>query len=411
MQIESDGSTQDLIMPSVITEPKLLLLQPPAGMPELSPDVRTHGKRIIDALTAKLQASNNWLSFADYMRFCLYEPEVGYYSAGLQKFGSAGDFVTAPEISPIFGECLAEAISGLLIKHPDWSICELGPGRGRLASSVLRHLQTLKALPKSYQLLDVSAQLRNIQKKELDSLQIEIPIEHLDRPPVNFKGIIIANEVIDALVVERFHIDAQGTIQQCGISLENERLVESYKPAPAHLTAAIQSLETDLPNNYTSEICTQLKPWLSTLTENSDECILLFSDYGLSQKEYYSPERKQGTLRCHYQQHAHNDYLVLPALQDLTAWVNFTQLGDAALSLGMEVTAYTTQAHFLLGSGRLQQLDFESMPEKERFQTSRDIQTLTLPANMGERFRFMQLNKNCDEQIPAVAFRDLRHLL
>lgn len=404
-------SSATFIMLSVNSQAKHPLLTPPVGMPDLAPDVLAHGEKLVDGLKTLLDKNANWISFADYMKFCLYDPTLGYYSSGLQKFGGDGDFITAPEVSPLFGVCMAEAISALLKKHPDWSICELGPGRGALAEAILTHLDKINALPASYQLLEVSASLSDVQRKRLEKLNVDIELIHLDQVPENFKGIFIANEVIDALVVERFTINEHGDLLQSGVSLENDQLKEIDRPAPEYLHQAISELDINLPKNYRSEICLQLKPWLQTISESTTEAIFLFSDYGFSQSEYYSAERSQGTLRCHYRQHAHNDFTVLPGLQDLTAWVNFTQLAEAALALKVEVVSYTTQAHFLLGSGHLQQIGLDALTEKERFKISKDIQTLTLPANMGERFRFMQLNKNCNDVIPAMAFRDLRHQL
>ena len=387
------------------------LFNPPQGMPGVVAELNTHTENITTALEKRLAEKNNYLSFSEYMHFCLYQSQLGYYSSGLQKFGPDGDFTTAPEISPLFGECIAEAIAPLLKKHPDWSICELGPGRGALAEAIINHLDKTNTLPKSYQLLEVSASLSDLQKQRLGKFSNKITITHLQTPPQNFKGIILANEVIDALVVERFYIDGTGAIFQLGVSSENGQLIEVAKAAPDYLIQAINNLEVTIPQNFKSDICVQLKPWLQHITENCEEAILLFSDYGFSQSEYYSPERTDGTLRCHYRQHAHNDALVLPAIQDITAWVDFTNLGNAALELDLDVVAYSTQAHVLLGSGRLQQIDFEALSEVQRFQTSKEIQTLSLPANMGERFRFMQLNKNCDEKIPAMHLRDLRHQL
>lgn len=379
-------------------------------MPELALEVRKHGERVVEKLLSIFEAKY-WLSFADYMQFCLYDPEVGYYSGGMQKFGPDGDFITAPEISPLFGQCVAEALAPLLKKHPDWSICELGPGRGVLAESILLHLDMLNALPKSYQLLEVSANLRHQQSERLHKLDLGCEIQHLDKPPEQFRGIILGNEVLDALVVERFYFDSVGYDLQCCIGMEKNKLVELTKFAPEPLRHTIGEIPNIPKYNYTSEICLQLPAWLKSISSGMLEGILLFADYGFSQSEYYSPERSDGTLRCHYRQHAHNNYLALPGLQDLTAWVNFTQLGEAALALDLDVVAYTTQAHFLLGSGHLQTLDLNKLDEKCRYQTSREIQTLTLPANMGESFRFMQLNKNCDIIIPAMQLRDLRHQL
>ncbi len=387
------------------------MFTPPTGLPSVASDLEMHTESITAALDKKLSENNNYISFAEYMQFCLYQPQLGYYSGGLHKFGQDGDFTTAPEVSVLFGECIAQAIAPLLSKNTDWDICELGPGRGALAEAIINHLNKLDALPQSYQLLEVSASLSDLQKSRLKPLHKHLEIKHLQEPPKKFKGIIIGNEVIDALVVERFYVNEQGGIFQIGVSIQDARLVEVAQAAPDYLVQAIQNLDIDIPKNFKSDICCQLKPWLKHITENCEEAILLFSDYGFSQSEYYSPERNDGTIRCHYRQHAHNNALVLPALQDITAWVDFTALGNAALSLGMEIPAYSTQAHVLLGSGHLQTLDFEAMTEVQRFKTSQEIQTLTLPANMGERFRFMQLNKNCDEVIPAMQLRDLRHQL
>ena len=387
------------------------LFAPPPGLPSVAPGLDEHTTKITAALEKLLTKNNNFISFAEYMQFCLYHPQLGYYSGGLHKFGQDGDFTTAPEISPLFGECIAQAIAPLLSKNSDWSICELGPGRGALAEAIINQLVKLNALPQSYQLLEVSASLSDLQKSRLKPLHKHLEIKHLQRPPENFQGIILANEVIDALVVERFYVSEDNEFFQIGVSIKNSQLVEVAQTAPEYLIQAVQDLEIDIPHNFNSDICVKLKPWLQHITENCEEAILLFSDYGFSQSEYYSPERNDGTIRCHYRQHAHNNALVLPALQDITAWVDFTALGNAALALGMEIPAYSTQAHVLMGSGHLQTLDFEAMSEVQRFQTSKEIQTLTLPANMGERFRFMQLNKNCDEVIPAMQLRDLRHQL
>ncbi len=387
------------------------LFTPPPGLPNVASSLGHHTQDITEALEIRITKNNNFMSFAEYMQFCLYHSQLGYYSGGLHKFGPDGDFTTAPEISPLFGECIAKAIAPLLLNHPEWSICELGPGRGALAESIIKHLARLNALPQSYQLLEVSASLSDLQQTRLKPLNKLVEIKHLQQAPENFKGIILGNEVIDALVVERFYVNDECELFQIGVSIQNEKLVEVAQAAPAYLVEAIQNLDIDIPKNFRSEICCQLKPWLQNITQGCKEAILLFSDYGFSQREYYSPERNDGTLRCHYRQHAHNNALILPAIQDITAWVDFTALGNAALELGMEIPAYSTQAHVLLGSGHLQDIDFEAMNEVQRFQTSKAIQTLTLPANMGERFRFMQLNKNCDELIPAMQLRDLRHQL
>jgi len=388
-----------------------VLFTPPIGLPVVSIELNNHIQNITHALEQLIRQQNNFLSFSDYMRFCLYHPELGYYSSGLQKFGEDGDFTTAPEISPLFGKCIAQAIAPLLLKNKDWSICELGPGRGALAETIIKHLDELNALPQSYQLLEVSASLHAVQKKRLEPLHDKLDIKHLQTSPKNFKGIILGNEIIDALTVERFYINSDAELFQLGVSIENEALIEVASKAPQYLIEAIKSLDLELPNDFKSDICVQLKPWLQEVIQHCDEAVVLFSDYGFSQSEYYSSERKDGTLRCHYRQHAHNNFLTLPALQDLTAWVDFTALANAALDLELNLIAYSTQAHVLLGSGYLQQIDFESLSEKQRFQTSKQIQTLTLPASMGERFRFMQLNKNCDDVIPALQLRDLRHQL
>ena len=393
----------------MITNNLYSLLLPPEGLPALHPEVRLHGEKVVKVLSERFAAADNVMTFPEYMQFCLYEPALGYYTGGLQKFGSDGDFVTAPELSSIFGECYADAIISLLQQNPDWSILELGPGRGKLAKALLTRLKRLGTLPKRYQLLEVSSSLRHIQKETLRPFESELEIECLDQPPKGFSGIVIANEVIDALVVERFRI-VDGDVKQLNVSMKKHQLEWQEAPAHEYLREQVKKLGP-LADKYESEICLALKFWLKGITHHIREGVMLFSDYGFSHSEYYSPERRRGTLRCHYRHHAHNDPLVLPCLQDITAWVNFSELAESAHEIGLDVMGYSTQAHFMMGSGRLQKINYAKLSDMEQLRLNQEIKQLTLPSGMGEQFRFMQLNKNCDVSLSAMRVRDLRYQL
>ncbi len=355
------------------------------------------------------------------MREALYAPGLGYYSAGAHKFGAAGDFTTAPEISPVFGQCVARQCAEAL-RDQGGSILEVGPGSGRLAADVLDALASLECLPDSYQLLEVSADLRERQQvtleKHLQSTKTDI--EWLDTPGAeNWHGVIMANEVLDALPVRCFEITTGSATERV-----LERVVVARAqgfgwdriPADTKLRDAVNALEASLdaplPAGYCSELCIEVEAWLRALLAGFEKGLVLLSDYGLPRAEYYLPERNEGTLICHYRQRAHDDPFLYPGLQDISAWVDFTAVAEAAHKLGLELAGFTTQAHFLIGAGLEDVMQaYTGQTLESQLRLASDIKTLTLPGEMGERFKFIALTKNFDLQPSGFGFKDMREKL
>jgi SAM-dependent MidA family methyltransferase len=389
-------------------------------LPEPDADAAAHSARLRARICAEIDAQGGWISFARYMELALYEPGLGYYSAGARKFGAAGDFVTAPELGPLFGRCVAGQCADVLRDlGPRAEVLELGAGSGAMAASVLAELEQLDALPARYCILDVSADLRERQRATLAAavphlLDRAAWLDRLPEPPL--AGVIVANEVLDALPVERFVIRG-GEVHSIGVSTESGELRCSVQPARDPLEAAVRHVEADVgtrvPEGYASEISLRLAPWIDALGASLDRGVLLFVDYGLPRREYYAPERSHGTLLCHYRHRFHEDALALVGLQDITAWVDFTAVAEAAVAAGLDVAGYTTQAHFLLGCGIADLLASGSAGADALAQhdLARQARALTLPAEMGERFKAIALAKGYDAPLRGFRVRDLRHAL
>lgn len=341
------------------------------------------------------------LSFSEFMQQALYAPELGYYSAGLQKFGSGGDFVTAPELSPMFGQCLANVCAQILPTLAQGQILEFGAGSGRLAVDVLQHLDKQYQLQPDYYILELSADLRARQQALFEQHAPEyLPRVHwLDRLPAEpIQALVLANEVLDAMPVERFIIEA-GTMLSLAAHWQGQRF-EWRTQAPADLLSeAVQAkqdqLDAALPSGYCSEINLYLKPWLQALAASLDQGLVLLIDYGQDQSHYYHPQRQQGTLMCHYRHYAHSDPFFYPGLQDITADVDFSALAQAASAAGFEVAGYTQQAEFLLNSGLPQLLEqaLATQAYPDFLHSSQRAKQLILPQAMGERFKIMALQR------------------
>jgi SAM-dependent MidA family methyltransferase len=350
------------------------------------------------------------------MQLALYEPGLGYYSAGARKLGAAGDFVTAPEVAPVFSRCLAVQCEEVLRALGGGDLLEFGAGSGLMAAELLAELGRRGALPRRYRILDVSADLRERQRA---TLATAVPglverVEWLDRWPEAFTGVVVANEVLDAMPVERFVVRG-GVVHALGVAWQLGRLQWSEAPASGALADAVRAIEHDTggwPEGYASEVNLGLGGWFAALAASLERGVLLFVDYGLPRRELYSPERSDGTLLCHFRHRFHDDPFVHPGLQDITAWVDFTAVAEAAAAAGLEVAGYTTQAHFLIGSGlggflaNVADLDVVS-----RVNLSRQAMVLTLPGEMGERFKAIALAKGYDAPLCGFAARDLRHTL
>ena len=376
-------------------------------MPEPSPDALAHSARLSALIGQQIQAAGGAIPFARFMELALYAPGLGYYSAGARKFGAGGDFVTAPELGPVFARCVAHALAPVLRALGDGAVVfELGGGSGAFAEAALQHLAALEALPTQYWMLEPSADLRQRQRERLQAaLAPELfgRCRWLDGPPESsWRGVLFANEVLDALPTPRFVIH-DGEVYEEHVVLDAEgKFLRVDQPADALLHGAVRHAERDtgrpLPEGYRSEILPQLPYWIQAVGGLLSDGVMLFVDYGYPRREYYLPERDDGTLVCHYRHHAHGDPFFLPGLQDLTAFVDFTALAEAGVNAGFDFAGYCSQASFLIGNGlpeRLQAIEAVA-DEAERYRQHQEIKKLTLPGEMGERFQVMAFQRGAD---------------
>lgn len=378
-------------------------------MPPPDADAAAHGIRVAEYVTQRVADHGGTLPFSEYMDAVLYAPGLGYYSAGSHKLGRGGDFTTAPEVSPLFGRCVAAQLAEA--GSAGGEVLEVGAGSGRLAADALIELARTGALPARYSILELSADLRARQRATLEALApAALPrLEWLDALPVAFNGIVFANEVLDALPVERFRRTATG-VEQCVVVHEAGRFAWDFQPAGAELTRAVAAIEEEigrLPNGFESEVCLRLRPWLASLAEMLAGGTLLFIDYGMSRREYYSADRSKGTLRCHYWQRAHDDPFVWPGLQDITAQVDFTAVAEAGTAAGLELAGYTTQAHFLIGCGLAEFMEEPLPDERAAVLRSQQAARLTMPGEMGERFKVMAFTRGPVQPLRGFSVRDL----
>lgn len=389
-----------------------------ADLPEPSPEERAHSERLAARIRAEIAGAGGWIGFARFMSLALYEPGLGYYSAGARKLGPAGDFVTAPEVAPVFSRCVAAQCEQVLEALGDGDVLELGAGSGVMAADLLAELERRGRLPGRYRILDVSADLRERQRLTLERLVPHLVgrVEWLDRlPEEGFAGVVVANEVLDALPVERFAIRG-GEVNSVGVAWHFDRFEVAETRADAALRAAVRRIEAALgrefADGYVSEVNTGLEAWLASVAACVQRGALLFVDYGLPRAEYYSVERAAGTLLCHFRHRFHDDPLLRLGLQDITAWVDFTAVAEAGLAAGLEVAGYTTQAHFLIGCGIGDFVaDVGDLDVVGRVNLSRQVMLLTLPGEMGERFKVIAFTRGLDLGLRGFAVRDLRHTL
>ncbi len=370
-----------------------------------------------DYLAAQLAAADGWLSFERYMELVLYAPGLGYYSAGAHKFGADGDFTTAPEISSLFGACVARQCAQVLGALGGGSILEIGAGSGRLAADVLSRLETLGRLPARYSILEISADLRERQQRHLARHlpHLQECVHWLDQPPEeSFDGLILANEVLDALPVARFRW-YRDRVEELGVVIEAGRLALSARPASASGAQAVRRLANvggAWDDGYVSEYCPRLTAWTEDVTRSLRHGAALWFDYGLPRSQYYLPERHEGTLLCHFRHRAGNDPLLIPGLQDITAWVDYTLLAEASRTAGFAVAGFTTQSYFLAGLGLDQEMQHMAGDDANRFaRLANQARQLMLPGEMGERFKAMAWLRGLDLPLAGFALQDLRHTL
>lgn len=390
-------------------------------LPEPDADARAHSDRLRALIREQVRAAGGAIPFSRYMELALYAPGLGYYSAGARKFGAEGDFVTAPELGPAFARCVADAIVPVLRALGTGAVVfELGGGSGAFAADALQRLQELEAAPEAYWLLEPSADLRERQQQHLRErlpAALFARCRWLDGPPEqDWRGVLFANEVLDALPTPRF-VKHEGEVYEEHVVLDAEGgFLRVDQPADALLRAAVRHVERDvdapLPDGYRSEILPQLPYWIQAVGGLLRDGAMLFADYGYARAEYYRHERRDGTLVCHYRHRAHDDPFLLPGLQDLTAWVDFTALAEAGVNAGFDFAGYCPQSAFLMANGLPARLEEIAAIDDEvaRYRATQAIKRLTLPGEMGERFQLMGFQRGVDFR-PALAQGSLVHRL
>jgi len=389
---------------------------PHSILPPLSPDEQHHSSAVVAVLREAIAAGGGWVAFERFMDLALYAPGLGYYSAGSAKIGSSGDFVTAPEISDLFSRCAARQIAEVL-SVTGGEILELGAGTGRMAATLLESLAAEGVLPERYSILEVSADLAQRQRERLRALPAGLRervvwLERLPERPM--RGVVLANEVLDALPCQRFVVTGSA-ILELGVSVEGAGFVERAAPPDQALARAYEALVSDLPQpllpGYNSEVCLRLEPWLAGVGGCLERGLILLFDYGLPRSHYYHPQRVAGTLRCHFKQRAHEDPYINVGVQDITAWVDFTRVAEAAVASGLEVAGFSTQAAFLLATGieRLAAAGPEDVVEQTR--RAGEARRLLMPGEMGEAFKAMALTRDYDAALVGFGLQDLRHSL
>lgn len=384
----------------------------PAGFPIPDASALMHSQKVLEIVKADIVANKGCITFARYMELVLYTPGLGYYDANLPKLGSAGDFVTAPEVSSLFSRCLAHQCQQI-IELLDGNSClmELGAGTGQMAADILLELEYHNALPERYLILEISADLRQRQQKMLAG---RVPhlferitwLEQLPAAPL--RGVILANEVLDAMPVHRFQFNTTG-LHEIYVGWKEGKLVWHLdKPSSEELVKRVNQLGLPDTEAYESEINLMLPAWLKSIGTCLQQGLILLIDYGFPRHEYYHPDRYMGTLMCHYRHRAHGDPFILAGLQDITTHVDFTAVAESAVvAAGLTVSGYSTQAAFLLNCGLL---NLTSSPidntVRNPFVRSQQIQTLTSPSEMGELFKVIALTRAMEERLdkPLLGF-------
>lgn len=386
-----------------------------SSLPIPNADAQAHSQQLALLIQDSISQHGGWLSFADFMQMVLYTPSLGYYSGGAKKFGVGGDFVTAPEISPLFAQAFANQVAQVLIETQG-DVLELGAGSGKLAVDLLLSLQALKQLPSHYYILEVSAYLRQVQ---LETMQKSLPealferVVWLDTLPVDFVGVMLGNEVLDAvpvhLVYKPIPADSQ-LLYERGVSFNGSFYWQDQPLASGEIFDLANAHE--LPDDYLTEISPAAIGLVSSLGCSLKHGAIMMVDYGFSAREYYHPQRNLGTLMCHYQHYAHIDPLVYVGLQDITAHVDFTSVADAGDRSGLELMGFCSQAQFLMNCGILEIMSQVSPHDMTRYAPlAAAAQKLLSPAEMGDLFKVIALGKGLNQALIGFSSGDKSHTL
>lgn len=373
-----------------------------------------HSRRLQEKIQAEIEAQGGVISFRRYMEMVLYEPGLGYYSAGTRKFGRDGDFTTAPELSDLYSRCIARQCEEILGHTGRGTVMELGAGSGVMATAVLAELKALDCMPEKYLILETSADLRQRQQQLLASTHPAYysNVIWLDRlPSQKIRGVILASEVLDALPVHRIVFDENG-ITELAVAYQSGRFVNKLVRPDEKLLQRVEKLQTFFtegrPEAYKTELNPELDAWIASFSDILEQGIMLIVDYGYPGKEYYHPQRWSGTLKCHYRHHVHDNPFLYPGLQDVTASVDFTGVAESAVEAGLDVLGFTTQAYFLVACG-LGDMVNELRHDDFRFlQLTQQAKQLTMPGAMGEQFKVIALGKNYPYSLSGFSIADQR---
>ncbi len=374
-----------------------------------------HSQNLVSKIQADIERNGGWIAFDAYMAAALYTPNLGYYAGGSQKFGADGDFVTAPELGDLFGQSLASQIVEVFGAIDEHAILEFGAGTGALAATVLNSLAAQDALPLEYLILEVSNELRARQQLTIERLAPKFceRVKWLDALPATFSGVVIANEVLDAMPVKIFEQDPSAEILEVGVSLSDKHNPEDafcwrLGPAEPALREAVKHFGIiNEGESYRSEVHHQAQAWVQSLGQILKQGAVMLIDYGFAQHEYYHPDRRGGTLMCHYRHRAHENPFFLPGLQDITAHVNFSAVARSAHLAGLDILGYATQGAFLLSTGLLNRLPID-LPTQAQIELAQEIKKLSLPHEMGELFKVMVLGKELELSLSGFDQQDMR---
>ena len=385
-------------------------------LPTPSVEAQKHSQQLVTLIQKTINAQKGWISFAEFMHLALYAPGLGYYSAGSQKFGDSktggGDFVTAPQISPLFAQTVSNQVAQVLsITHGN--ILELGAGTGKLATDILLTLAELDSVPAKYFILEVSDHLRQVQR---ETLQNKLPndllqhVEWLTELPSSFNGVIIGNEVLDAIPVHIVNVKNDGLFER-GLVVEGE--VFAWQDKVLNEPSLLEVIsKLNLQEDYETEVCPAASGLIASLAHSLQQGIILMIDYGFAAREYYHPQRNQGTLMCHYQHYAHSNPLINIGLQDITAHVDFTGIAHAGVNNGLALSGFCSQAQFLMNCGILELMSQVSPHDMARYAPlAAAAQKLLSPAEMGDLFKVIAFSKNIDEPLIGFISGDKSHTL
>ncbi len=389
---------------------------PGSALPAPSAEALAYTRPLVSLIRDEMDCNGGKIPFRRYMDLALYAPGLGYYAGDLRKFGAQGDFVTAPELSSLFSHCLARQCAELLERAGGGDILEVGAGSGTMAAGILAELARLEHLPGRYGILELSASLR---RRQSEILAAQVPdlterVAWLERlPDHGFRGVVLANELLDALPVHRVQAQPTGFAEYY-VAWERGRFVWRLGvPSGPALADTLQRYGTELadrwPTGYVTEVGLDQSAWVRSIGERLAAGALVIIDYGFPRRELYHPQRTQGTLMCHYRHRAHADPLILTGLQDITAHVDFTAIAEAGTEVGLEVMGYTTQGFFLLGNGLIEELEAAAPGASPGYLSrANEVKRLTLPGEMGELFKVMALTKGVDGPLQGFGLQDRR---